>query len=86
MTERSVRMLQGRIKAHGTSFNALLGETRFAIAKSQLCNSTTTTTGIAARLGYTDSAHFIRVFRRWSGMAPGEYRNNYADSEAIGIR
>lgn len=69
--------IQRRIKAHGTSFNVLLGEARFALAKSGLKDPDSTTTGIAAQPGYTDSAHFIRAFRRWSGMTPGEYKKKY---------
>jgi len=74
VTEIGVRTLQRRIKAHGTSFHALLGEARFALAKSMLEDPDSTTAGIAAQLGYTDSAHFIRAFRRWSGMTPSEFR------------
>ncbi len=83
VTEIGVRTLQRRIKAHGTSYNVLLGEARFALAKSRLEDPAATTKGIAAELGYTDSAHFIRAFRRWSGMAPGEFRRNGADSEFV---
>ena len=36
VTEIGVRTLQRRIKANGTSFNTLLGEARFALAKSRL--------------------------------------------------
>lgn len=83
VTELSVRTLQRRIRKHGTNFNQLLGEARFALAKNYLSNPTSTTADIAAQLGYTDSAHFIRAFRRWSGMAPGEFRRNSADSETV---
>ena len=83
VTELSVRTLQRRIRKHGTNFNQLLGEARFSLAKNYLADPTSTTAGIAAQLGYTDSAHFIRAFRRWSGMAPGEFRRNSADSEIV---
>ncbi len=42
-------LLQRRIKAHGTSFNALFGEARFALAKSGLKDPASTTAGIAAQ-------------------------------------
>ena len=30
---------------------------------------------IASRLGYSDSAHFARAFRRIAGVSPREYRD-----------
>jgi two-component system response regulator YesN len=29
---------------------------------------------VAANVGYANAAIFSRVFRRWVGVAPGEYR------------
>ena len=31
---------------------------------------------IALDLGYSGQAHFSRAFRRWMGLAPGEYRRS----------
>lgn len=76
VAELEVRTLQRRIKAHGTSFNELLGEARFSLAKSRLAVPSSTTAGTATQLGYANSAHFIRAFRRWSGMTPSEFRKS----------
>ena len=86
VAELDVRTLQRRIKAHGTSFNELLGEARFALAKSRLADRSSTTAGIATQLGYANSTHFIRAFRRWSGMTPGEFGRGKSDSGAIATR
>jgi AraC-like DNA-binding protein len=86
VTELSVRTLQRRIKNHEINFNQLLGEAKFALAKSHLADPASTTASISAQLGYTDSAHFIRAFRRWSGMTPSDFRKKIADSKAISTR
>jgi AraC-like DNA-binding protein len=68
------RTLQRRLKALGTSFNEVLGEIRFKIAKTNLKSKTWSIQEISAGLGYSDDAHFVRAFKRWSGMTPGEFR------------
>jgi AraC-like DNA-binding protein len=83
VAELEVRTLQRRIKAHGTSFNELLGEARFALAKSRLADRSSTTAGIATQLGYANSTHFIRAFRRWSGMTPSEFRKSNRPTAAL---
>ena len=68
------RTLQRRLKAFGTSFSELLGETRFEIAKIKLKRKAWSIQRISAQLGYSDDAHFVRAFKRWSGMTPGEFK------------
>ncbi|MEV0027655.1 helix-turn-helix domain-containing protein [Nocardia sp. NPDC050793] len=41
----------------------MLGRTRMTIEQ------------IATRFGYTESASFIRAFRRWGGCPPREFRS-----------
>ncbi len=68
------RTLQRRLKAFGTSFNELLGEIRFKLAKTKLKSKAWSIRDTSLELGYSDDAHFIRAFKRWSGMTPGEFR------------
>ena len=76
ITELRIRTLQRLLRAHGTSFTELLGEVRFELAQFKLAQKSSTTAEIAAHLGYSDSAHFIRAFRRWSGLTPSEFRKS----------
>jgi len=69
-----VRTLQRRLNALETSFNEILSEIRFEQAKIKLKRKASDTEKIARELGYSDNAHFIRAFKRWSGMTPGEFR------------
>jgi AraC-like DNA-binding protein len=68
------RTLQRRLNALGTSFSELLGETRFEIAKTKLKRKAWSIQRISAELGYSDDAHFVRAFKGWSGMTPGEFK------------
>lgn len=69
-----VRTLQRRLGDLGTSFNELLGKTRFELGKILLKGKTPSISKISAELGYSDDAHFVRAFKRWAGMTPGEFR------------
>jgi AraC-like DNA-binding protein len=74
VTELEVRTLQRLLQGHGTSFSEVLGKVRFELAKSKLTKKSTTMTSITVELGYTNATHFVRAFKRWSGMTPGQYR------------
>ena len=68
------RTLARRLRAQGTSFRAVLDEVRYDVARALLVDTNLTTADIAASLGYSESAPFIRAFNRWAGASPGEWR------------
>ncbi|MGG1519708.1 AraC family transcriptional regulator [Paenibacillus oryzisoli] len=43
-------------------------------AKWQLLNSALSIESLASLLGYQDTTHFSRQFKRWSGLTPSEFR------------
>lgn len=52
-------------------------------ACKMLLNPDTNISEVAYRLGYSDSAHLSRMFRRYRGLSPREYRRMYiTDSKA----
>lgn len=51
-----------------------LNRHRIQIAKDLLLESSDTITTIAARVGFNDSAYFSRVFRKYAGKSPQEFR------------
>ncbi len=69
-----VRSLQRRLKRHGVSFNDLLNQAKFELAKNRLENSSLPIMEIAFQIGYADAAHFTRAFHRWAGMSPNQFR------------
>lgn len=67
------RTLRRRLAEEGTSFRALLGEARSALAVDLLCNVGLTVEEVSKRLGYTDPSTFSHAFKRWHGTAPTAY-------------
>jgi AraC-like DNA-binding protein len=72
----SVRTLQRRLADNNLKFNDLLNQARYAQARKKLKHTRLPVAEIAESLGYSDPAHFVRAFRRWSGLSPGGFRRN----------
>ncbi len=70
----SVRSLQRRLAKENLSHFQIVDQARYQAATRLLEESEIRITDIAMDLGYTDSAHFTRAFRRWSGVTPRAYR------------
>lgn len=71
----SQRTLQRRLQEEGTSFQALLEDTRRELALQYLAQPDRSLLEVAYLLGFSDPSNFFRAFRRWFGTTPGEYRN-----------
>ena len=69
-----VRTLQRRLADEQLVFRELLGECRRRRATEALLAGELSIAAIAARLGYSDAAHFARAFRAWTGHTPSSYR------------
>lgn len=76
------RTLNRRLLAHGTSFQRVLDELRYEIARQLLSNSRIPLDDVAATLGYAGVTPFMRTFRRWSGMTPGQWRRTGGNTVA----
>ncbi len=72
----SPRTLQRRLRADGTSFQALLDATRRDLAAHYLADEALTVLDVAFMLGYADESAFHRAFRRWHARSPGEWRRD----------
>lgn len=68
------RTLNRRLKASGTTFQAVLDEVRFEVARELLADHAIALDDIAAALGYAGVSPFMRTFRRWTGTTPGQWR------------
>ena len=70
----SVRSLQRRLGAGGSSFRALLDDVRRELALAQMGRQTASVTDVAFLLGFSEVSAFSRAFRRWTGASPAQYR------------
>jgi len=71
----SHRTLTRKLKSDGLSFQKLLDEVRFSMAKQMLYQSSKSTKLVASHIGINNPAVFCRAFKKWSGMTPNEYRD-----------
>jgi AraC-like DNA-binding protein len=70
----SSRTLQRRLAAERTTFQAVLEDTRHALARDYLHRRDVSITEIAFLLGYDEPSSFYRAFRHWSGTTPQQAR------------
>ena len=71
----SERTLKRRLHDEGTTFRALLAESRSAMAEALLKDGDQTLGEIAERLGFADLSTFSQAFKRWHGVAPSTFRS-----------
>ena len=65
------------LNSTGKSFSDVLNEIRIENAKELMEDSSLHIADISDRVGFADTAHFSRVFKKYTGMSAGEYRNKY---------
>jgi len=70
----SRRTLQRRIEAEGTRFQAILRETREALARHYLERTALPAVEISFLLGFDEPNSFYRAFRLWTGTTPDTVR------------
>jgi AraC-like DNA-binding protein len=70
----SPRTLTRRLEEAGTSFTAILDETRRALAEQYLARTEFSVAEVAYLVGFAEASSFNRAFRRWTGRAPGDVR------------
>jgi AraC-like DNA-binding protein len=69
----SGRHLNRKLAEEGSSFKLLRDRVLYQMAE-QLLRESPRLAEVAERLGFSDESAFAKAFRRWSGVAPGQYR------------
>jgi len=72
----SVRNLQRQLKAENTSFNEILKDERIKIAKKLLKDQIHSVAEISSQLHFSDSSHFIKIFKQETGITPKAYQTH----------
>lgn len=70
----SPRSLQRRLSEQGSSFQALLDQTRQQLAEAYLRDPELELSEVAGLLGYSEHSALSRAFRQWTGQTPQEWR------------
>ncbi len=70
----SQRTLQRKLKEEGTTYKALLEETRKELAKEYVNDTSLSFSEITYLLGFSEQSNFTRAFKRWQGQSPSAYR------------
>ena len=70
----NVRTMQRHLAAWGITFEQLVDDLLFHCAIMKLREAGRSVTDVAFDLGYSDSAHFTRAFKRWTGCTPRQFR------------
>ncbi len=70
------RMFQ---RLYGMSPKDFILKKKIEFAKRMISQSDTNMQMVASTLNFYDSHHFLRTFKKYTGMTPGEYKNQQTD-------
>lgn len=74
----SLRSLQRHLADEGVRYDSLLADTRHSLALQHMRDPRCSISEIAYLLGFADTSSFSRAFKRWTGLAPSQYREGLA--------
>ncbi|EMP57067.1 AraC family transcriptional regulator [Marinobacter santoriniensis NKSG1] len=77
------RTLRTRLTEAETSFNQVLAEFRYRLARQLLATTDESIDEIVYLTGFSEPSTFYRAFKRWSGMTPIEYRRTAQGKDAM---
>ncbi|MBO9537239.1 AraC family transcriptional regulator [Herbaspirillum sp.] len=72
----SKRSLQRHLSDESISYQDVLNETRQELASYYLTRSAISPGEISFLIGFRDTNSFLRAFKTWTGVTPGEYRSS----------
>lgn len=79
----SAPTLRRHLRKEGVSYQRLKDQCRKDAAIAYLSRPELSITAVAALMGFTDPSAFHRSFKKWTGVTPGQFRENEFDLEKI---
>ena len=70
----SLRSFYRKLNDNNHRYRTILADTRLKQARRYLADSTLSPSDVAMLLGYSEQSAFIRAFKGWTGITPGEFR------------
>jgi len=74
--------LQRRLRESGITYSELVETERLRLSLELLAQGDIRICDVASELGYTESANFIRAFRKWTGLTPTRFRTHQFSAES----
>lgn len=72
----SLRTLQRKLHDQGTTYKAILEDTRKKLAMDYIMQQHLSLSEIGYLVGFSSAGNFHRAFKRWTNQTPGDYRQN----------
>lgn len=79
----SPRTLQRHLAKESLNYKEILNTTRRELAEHYLAQATISNDEISFLLGYRDTNSFLRAFKDWTGMTPGQFRQPLSENTTI---
>ncbi len=70
----SSRSLQRQLEKNGVTYTELVQQVRHELACRYLQDRHMTLVDVALSLGFHDQSNFVKAFKSWHGMTPGQFR------------
>jgi AraC-like DNA-binding protein len=75
----TVRCMRRRLQNEGVTLTALTKVVRYERAVHGLCDLSRPIKAVAEQVGFSECSAFHRAFKRWTGVAPAQYRRELAN-------
>lgn len=80
------RTLNRRLQDAGTTFQDVLDQLRFEVARQLLSGCEISLDEVSATLGYASVSPFMRAFRRWTDATPNQWRRSILAQDRQHVR